>query len=414
MEREDLLIITSILLFAQGFLFINIIPPLLGISILIYLLSLKVSFNVDVSIELLNRDFEVYEGEKIDLAFKIKNNSGIPLKLKIKEKIKENDDFKLIANEILLNKNDEKEYKVRLIPKKKGRFEITHFIFRAFDVNKLFFKDIRIHEKVVINVYPSIETLKNSIKKSRNIKIGREILTALKSGYESLEFNELRDYIPGDSYRNIDWKRVAKYGYLVVKDFLMEKEGEVYVLVDISNAFRKSKTDYLSLLVYYIIGLLNAKNKNYKIILFDDFGVKRIFSNLNPNSAKKLLSEFLTGLDGIPSVKICYEKSNIFNKIFKYIEDGEIILITDIGLRFGDVLNFINTTKKKGSNIYIISLNPLLFLGERHLNEDNILKIYERFVEREKIVDKLNIFCPVVDLGPNDLVEIAFKKREKR
>jgi hypothetical protein len=70
--------------------------------------------------------------------------------------------------------------------------------------------------------------------------------------------------------------------------------------------------------------------------------------------------------------------------------------------------------RKKGANLYIISLNPLLFIEERYLNEENILKIYGRFVEREEVVNKLNILCPVVDLGPNDLVEIALKKRGRR
>ena len=407
MEIEDLLIITAILLFAQGYLFVNIVPPLIGVGILIYLLAIKVSFNVDVFIELLDRKFEVYEGEEVELVFKIKNNSNVPLKLKIKEI----GSFKWVVDEILINRCEEREYRVRLIPKKRGRFEINSFTFRVFDLNKIFFKDVEVYEKVVINVYPSIESLKNSIKRSRNIKIGREILTALKIGYESMEFEELREYFPGDDYKHIDWKRTAKYGYLVVKDFLREREGEIYVLVDVSNAFRKSKTNYLSLLVYYIIGFLNAKNKHYKIILFDDFEVKKIFGNLSLDSAKKLLSEFLKGLDGIPNVKICKEKTGVLNAISNHVEGGEIILITDVGLRFGDIVGFIDAMRKKGANLYIISLNPLLFIEERYLNEENILKIYERFVEREEIINKLNILCPVVDLGPNDLVEIALKKR---
>ncbi|EHP88357.1 DUF58 domain-containing protein [Methanotorris formicicus] len=410
MDREDLLVVTAILLFAQGYLFINIIPPLIGIGILIYLLSIKVSFNADVTIELLNKKFEVNEGEGVDLIFKIKNNSKIPLKLKIKEW---GNNFKWYVEELFIDKNEEKRYKVRLIPKKKGRFEIENFIFTVFDVNRIFFKDVEVEEKVVLDVYPSIESLKNSIKRSRNIKIGKEILTALKIGYESLEFGELREYFPGDDYKHVDWKRTAKFGYLIVRDFLREKEGNVHVLVDVSNAFRKSKTDYLSLLVYYLIGFLNTKNKNYKIVIFDDLGVKKVYENLSLDSGKKYLEEFLKGLDGIPNLRIYKEKSGVLSHIPKLIEGGEVILITDVGLRFGDIIVFVEFMKKRGINTYIISLNPLLFLGEKYLNEDNIPKIYDRFIEREVIVKKLNILCPTVDLGPNDLVELAFKRGGK-
>ncbi len=405
--------ITAILLFAQGYLFVNIVPSILGFAILVYLLSLKVSFDVDIYINILSRNFDIYENEKLCLVFEIKNNSKIPLNLKLKD-FKDAKNFKFKIKEILIKSGETKKYVVDLIPRKRGRFEINRFIFRVFDINKIYFTDIKVYYEVIINVHPSMESLKNSINKSRNIKIGKELLSNIKTGYESLEFNELREYFPGDNYKYIDWKRSAKYGHLIVKDFLREKEGKIYILVDISNAFRKSKTDYLLSLIYYLIGILNLNNKNYTIILFDDFGVKKIFDNLNLRSAKKYLPEFLKGLDGIPNIKICYERKGVLNNLLRYINDGEIILITDIGLRFGDIVEFINTIKKKGVNLYIISLNPLLFLGKHILNDSNILKIYERFIERERIINKLNLLCPVVDLGPNDLIEVSLKMRGKK
>ena len=121
MDREDLLIITSILLFAYGYLFLNIVSSILGFGVILYLLSIRLSFNPKLSIKLLNNSFECIEGEAIDIIFNIKNHSKIPIILSSK---KTDDNFKWEIPKILLNKDEEKEYIIKLIPNKRGRFEL--------------------------------------------------------------------------------------------------------------------------------------------------------------------------------------------------------------------------------------------------------------------------------------------------
>lgn len=49
------------------------------------------------------------------------------------------------------------------------------------------------------------------------------------------EFEQLREYIPGDSYEDIHWKATAKRSRPVTKVFQIERTQEVYVLVDASR-----------------------------------------------------------------------------------------------------------------------------------------------------------------------------------
>ncbi|MEO7794924.1 MAG: DUF58 domain-containing protein [Thermoanaerobaculia bacterium] len=49
------------------------------------------------------------------------------------------------------------------------------------------------------------------------------------------EFERLRDYLPGDSYEDVDWKATARRGKPVTKLFQVERTQEVYVLVDASR-----------------------------------------------------------------------------------------------------------------------------------------------------------------------------------
>ena len=419
MDKEDLLIITSILLFAQGYLFVNIASSILGFGVILYLLSIRLSFNPKLSIKLLNNGFECNEGEAIDIIFNIKNYSEIPVILCSK---KTDNNFKWEIPKILLNKDEEKEYVIKLIPNKRGRFELKNS-FNVCDVNGIYFKEINLPNNIIIDVFPSVDSIKNEIRKNKNISIGKEVLTNLKLGMDSFEFEELREYVPGDDYRHIDWKATAKLDRMIVRSFLKESSENVCILVDVSSEFRrslssdKSKVHYLSLLVNALINIITTTNKKYKIIFFDNSEIKEIIKGTDADMGyiKKSINKYLKPSKGIPIFrinKIPFRKDSALLNATQHIE-GDVILITDVGLRYSELARFISNIEKEDVNLlYIISLNPMLFTSEKYLNEENIPKIYKRFIEREELINKLNAICPTVDLGPNDLLNIIFKGKK--
>lgn len=48
----------------------------------------------------------------------------------------------------------------------------------------------------------------------------------------SLEFDELRPYVPGDDVRDIDWKATARSGQTLIKRFVSEKHHKILVIAD--------------------------------------------------------------------------------------------------------------------------------------------------------------------------------------
>jgi uncharacterized protein (DUF58 family) len=48
----------------------------------------------------------------------------------------------------------------------------------------------------------------------------------------SLEFDELRPYVPGDDVRDIDWKASARSGHTLIKQFVSEKHHKILVVTD--------------------------------------------------------------------------------------------------------------------------------------------------------------------------------------
>lgn len=85
-------------------------------------------------------------------------------------------------------------------------------------------------------------TTKELVKKVRNIEIRtRGAVNELFSGeYHSafkgrgIEFSEVREYVPGDDVRAIDWNVTAREGKPFIKLFEEERELNVMLLVDVS------------------------------------------------------------------------------------------------------------------------------------------------------------------------------------
>ena len=82
------------------------------------------------------------------------------------------------------------------------------------------------------------------IKKIRkiHIKSGRMVNTLMAGQYRSIfrgsgiEFEELREYMPGDDVKSIDWKVSARLGRPFIKRYCEERELIVILLVDMSTS----------------------------------------------------------------------------------------------------------------------------------------------------------------------------------
>jgi len=53
-----------------------------------------------------------------------------------------------------------------------------------------------------------------------------------------MEFDEVREYIPGDDIRNIDWNVTARFGHPYLKKFVEERELTIMIVLDYSSSCR--------------------------------------------------------------------------------------------------------------------------------------------------------------------------------
>ncbi len=76
--------------------------------------------------------------------------------------------------------------------------------------------------------------------KQVHIKAGRTVNTMLAGRYKSvfrgsgIEFEEVREYSPGDDVKSIDWKVSARLGRPFIKLYREERESIVMLLIDMN------------------------------------------------------------------------------------------------------------------------------------------------------------------------------------
>jgi uncharacterized protein (DUF58 family) len=86
------------------------------------------------------------------------------------------------------------------------------------------------------------EQAKDILKKVRQVEIrtNRLVNDSLAGQYHSvfkgrgMDFDEVREYVPGDEVRAIDWNVTARAGHAFVKKFTEERELTILLVVDLS------------------------------------------------------------------------------------------------------------------------------------------------------------------------------------
>lgn len=121
------------------------------------------------------------------------------------------------------------------------------------------------------------------IKKIRQIEIrtSRMVSDVFAGQYHSvfkgqgMEFHEVREYVPGDDIRAIDWNVTARLGHPFIKKYIEERELTVMLLVDMSGSQRfgsgeQFKQDLAAELAGVLAFAAIKNNDRVGLILFTD------------------------------------------------------------------------------------------------------------------------------------------------
>ena len=122
-------------------------------------------------------------------------------------------------------------------------------------------------------ILKKVELIRILTRQSVTSLFAGEFVSAFKG--QGLEFQEVREYLPGDEIRSIDWNVTAKTGFPHVKRFREERELSIYFLVDISpsssfGSGEKSRSEIAAEIVSVLSFSASMNNDRTGLLLFSD------------------------------------------------------------------------------------------------------------------------------------------------
>jgi len=111
---------------------------------------------------------------------------------------------------------------------------------------------------------------------------------------QGLEFNEVREYQPGDSYRDIDWNVSARFGHPYIKKFKETRELNVLFIVDLSGSTQfgtqgQLKAEFIAEITAVLSFSALSNQDKVGLLLFTD----RIEKYLPPRKGRKYTLQIL-------------------------------------------------------------------------------------------------------------------------
>ncbi len=177
------------------------------------------------------------------------------------------------------------QYMVR--PVDRGEYSFGKLNCYASSVIGLLRKRYIFDNEQQVKVYPSFIQMKKYDFLAIDNRLSLAGLKKIRRIGQTMEFEQIKDYVIGDDVRNVNWKATAKRGALMVNQYQDEKMQPVYNIIDTSRVM-KMPFKGLKLVDYAINSALAFSNialkKNDKVGLLD-FSHK--IGNYLPAVAKK-------------------------------------------------------------------------------------------------------------------------------
>jgi uncharacterized protein (DUF58 family) len=150
-----------------------------------------------------------------------------------------------------LASREQKSISYLLRPTKRGEYDFGLTRLYVQSPLKLLSRRFNVAGDKIVPVYPSFLKLRQYELMAVSNRLTDIGIKKMRRVGHSMEFDQVKNYVPGDDYRTINWKATARKSDLMVNAYTDEKAQHVYCVIDKSRAM-KMPFEGLSLLDYAI------------------------------------------------------------------------------------------------------------------------------------------------------------------
>lgn len=198
-------------------------------------------------------------GDENPVEITIENQSAVKLNITLIDEIPIQFQLRNFELQFALPAKKKETLSYKLRPVKRGAYQFDKI--HAYISSTLGLIQYRrsFNVECAVSVYPSITQMKNmEMRAMSKISMFNGIKRLRRLGH-SYEFEQIKNYVPGDDYRSINWKATGRRSALMVNQYEDERSQQIYFLLDKSRSMKLPFND-MSLLDYSINSSLAMAN----------------------------------------------------------------------------------------------------------------------------------------------------------
>ncbi len=136
------------------------------------------------------------------------------------------------SKKISLKSNQQKKINYTVKPVERGEYFFGNMLLYVRSLLGLVSRRFTINAAAMVPVYPSFMQLrKYELLSHAAIQTETGSKKMRKIGH-SIEFEQIKEYVPGDDIRTLNWKASARKGGLMINTFTDERSQQVYCIID--------------------------------------------------------------------------------------------------------------------------------------------------------------------------------------
>ena len=241
----------------------------------------------------------------------------------------------------------------------RGHYSIGPISIRYRDSFNLFSQEMYVDHRSDLIVFPQVREIEEAMVRSRTPKMYTGA-TTLRTPGPGTEFFSLREYVPGDPFKIINWKAFARTGQLIVNEKCRDAVTDVFILVDsrdisrigtvLKNPLEVGTVAAASLASYFI-----KRRDSVALAVYDDR-----LSFLPPDTGDKQYFKILSSLAGV-APKGAMPLQAVTNALSSRFSRGSPVFIISALEGDGTTIPAIRDLAGRGHEVIILSPSSVDF-----------------------------------------------------
>ncbi|MFP4111492.1 MAG: DUF58 domain-containing protein [Candidatus Woesearchaeota archaeon] len=252
-----------------------------------------------------------------------------------------------------------------------------------------------------------------------------------------IEFSEVREYVPGDDVRTIDWNVTARMNEPYVKEYIEERDLTIYIVFDISASgefgnIRSKKQTALEIAASFMFSALR-NNDNISLVLFSEDIEKYFPPKKGKRHVLRLVREMIytepekkgTNItDTLKALSRLIHKRSIIFLISDFMSKDDFSKGLKILKKRNDVISIVlqDDVERDFPDIGLVELEDeetgeqmLVDTSDEQFRKNYVNIVKDHYDNITKILKKLKVDSVMVDTGKSFELPLRkfFRYREK-